>query len=88
MHDLTGADIFGVYRTTLAIVFGTYAVVKTVHFVLGWQAATSRASRPEAVLRRWLVVSLLKIRLRRLWWELIKTGLLAAVFFYLVWLQT
>jgi len=88
VHNLTGADIFGVYRTTLAIVFGTYAVVKTVHFVLNWQTAASRASRPEAIMRRWLVVSLLRIRLRRLSWELIKTGLLAAVFLYLVWVQT
>lgn len=85
---MTGADIFDVYRMTLAIVFGCYAVVRTAHFVWHWQADTQRAGRHEALLRRFLLTSLLRTRLRRFWFDVVQIVVLLAVFAYLVGLQS
>lgn len=85
---MTGADIFDVYRMTLAIVFGCYAIVRTAHFVWHWQADTQRAGRHEALLRRFLLTSLMRARLRRFWFDLVQIAVLLAVFAYLVGLQS
>ena len=88
MQGMTGADIFDVYRMTLAIVFGCYAVVRTAHFVWHWQADTQRAGRHEALFRRYLLTSLLRTRLRRFWFDVVQIAVLLAVFAYLVALQS
>ena len=84
---MTGADLFDVYRQTLAIVFGSYAIVKAGHLLWNWQIGSRRAGRHEAVLRRYLVTSLLRIRLRRFWFELLQIAVLAVIFAYLVGMQ-
>lgn len=84
---MTGADLFDVYRKTLAIVFGSYAIVKTGHLLWNWQVGSRRAGRHEAVFRRYLVTSLLRTRLRRFWFELLQITVLAMIFTYLVGMQ-
>ncbi|UCG17484.1 MAG: hypothetical protein JSV19_05525 [Phycisphaerales bacterium] len=84
---MTGADLFDVYRKTLAIVFGSYAIVKTGHLLWNWQVSSRRAGRHEVVFRRYLVTSLLRIRLRRFWFELLQIAVLATIFAYLVGVQ-
>jgi len=88
MHGMTGSGIFNVYRMTLAIVFGSYAVVRTAHFLWHWQSDTRRAGRHEALLRRFLLTSLLRTRLRRFWFDWVQISVLLAVFVYLVSLQS
>jgi hypothetical protein len=84
---MTGADIFDVYRMTLAIVFGSYAVVRTGHVAWHWQAGTRRAGRHEALVRRFVLTSLLRTRVRRFWFALAQIVVLLAVFAYLLGLQ-
>ncbi len=85
---MTGADIFGVYRTTLAIVFGCYAIVRTARTLWHWQVGTRRAGRREALMRRFLLTSVVRVRLRRFWFDLVQIAVLLAVFAYLVALQS
>ena len=84
---MTGTDVFDLYRRTLAIVFGTYAVIRLINAVWRWQLATQRAGRSEAMLRRYVLVSLLRVRLRRFWFDVVQIGVLTAMLTYLLWLH-
>jgi hypothetical protein len=85
---MTGLQLFDLYRKLLLIVFSTYGTVKLVNFVWRWQLATRRASRHEALLRRYLFLTLLRVRLRRFWLDALQILLLCVVLFGLVWVQT
>jgi hypothetical protein len=84
---MLGMEIFDVYRRLLGIVLGVYTLVHLVNFVLKWQADTRRAGRSEAVFRRYLVTSLLRVRLRRFWLDFAQIGLLVAVLVCVLWLH-
>jgi len=84
---MRGSDIFDLYRQLLAIVVSTYIVVRMVNFVLRWQLATEAAPRWEALVRRYLTVQLMRLRVRRFLFELGQVAVLAAVFGYLLLLH-
>lgn len=84
MHDLS---LFDLYRRLLAIVIGTYAMVRTISFVWRWQAFGRSGSRTEAILRRYVFTVLLGVRVRRFWFEFLQIGGLIAVLAYLLHLH-
>ncbi|MCP4246998.1 MAG: hypothetical protein GY778_08100 [bacterium] len=84
---MRGGDVFDLYRHLLALVVGTYVVVRAVNFIWRWQLATGSAHRLEGLLRRYLVVSVLRLRIRRFVFELGQVLLLTGVLVYLVWLH-
>jgi hypothetical protein len=84
---MRGNDLFGLYRQLLVIVVGTYTVVRMVNFVWHWQLATRSAGRAEAIARRYLVVQVLRLRIRRFVLDLLEVGVLLVVLGYLLWLH-
>ena len=84
---MRGGDLFDLYRDLLALVVGTYVVVRTLNFIWRWQLATGSAPRLEGLLRRYLVVSVLRLRVRRFVFELGQVFLLIGVLSYLAWLH-
>jgi hypothetical protein len=84
---MLGTEIFDLYRRLLGIVLAVYGLVNLVNFVLKWHADTLRAGRSEAVFRRYLVTSLLRVRLRRFWFDFVQIGLLVAILACVLWLH-
>lgn len=84
---MRGGEIFDLYRHLLALVVGTYVAVRTVNLIWRWQLATGSADRLEGLLRRYLVASVLRVRVRRFVFELGQVFLLIGVLSYLVWLH-
>lgn len=81
---MTGTELFDIYRRTLAVVFGSYTVFRTASFAWNWHAATLRAGRGEAILRRYLYATVLRLRFRRFWPLLLQIFALAVIFVYLL----
>jgi hypothetical protein len=84
VHRMTGADLFAIYRTMLAVVFGSYAILRTVSFVWTWHAGTLQAGRSEALFRRYLYASVLRLRFRRFWPLLVQILLLVLILVYVL----
>ncbi len=84
---MPGGDLFDFYRQVLLIVAGTYTVLQTTNFVLRWRMATTAAGRTEALARRYLVVQLLRVRLRRFAFDFLQLAVLIGVLAYLLWLH-
>lgn len=84
---MSGSDVFDLYRQSLTLVVGVYVVFRTANFVIQWQAAIASARKPEAILRRYLAVQFLRVRVRRFAFDLLQVAVLVAVLGYLVWLH-
>lgn len=82
-----GTTLFDLYRRLLAIVVGTYCVVRTVYTVWRWQNPGGDGDSSEAIFRRYLVTILLRARLRRFWFDLYQIAGLVAVLGYLLYLH-
>jgi hypothetical protein len=80
----TDLDLFQMYRWLLALVCTVYAAVVTVRSLGSW-LAYFRESRQTAVLGRYTLVLLLRMRLRRFGGELIQIGLLLVVLIGLIY---
>ena len=76
--------IFDWYRRLLTIAVCTYVIVRTISFVWRWQASGKLAGRTESALRRYMLVNVLRTRLRRFWFDFLQIGGLLAVLLYLV----
>lgn len=76
-------DLFEFYRFLLALLVLVHCVVKLVSFVYRWYAFDSRY-RWAPLVRRYVVVQLLRIRVRRFLFEIAQLGALAAIFILLV----
>ena len=79
-----GVDLFLLWRRMLAVVAGVYTATKAIQFInrsLGELESTDRISR---IKQRYLMVHLLRIRLRDFWWELCQIALLAVVLILVV----
>ena len=84
---MCGSEVFDLYRQLLAILGGSYALVRSVNFVWRWQLATRTATGVEALGRRYLVVQLLRLPIRRFTLDLLQILVLVAVLAYLLWLH-
>ena len=83
---LADLDLFVTFRWTLATVCTIYAVVVTVQSLWDWLAWFS-SSRETAVLGRYTLVLLLRLRLRRFGWELLQIVGLVILFTGVVYLH-
>jgi hypothetical protein len=68
-----GFDLFEFYRFMLAVLVGIYGTGRLVTFIWQWQAAAN-GWLGSAVLRRYVVVLLLRMRFRRFAYELATIG--------------
>ena len=80
-------DLFAFYRRLLLIVVGTYGVIRLILFIWRWRASSLTAARPEALLRRWVELSALRLRVRRFTLDTLQILLLMAILGYVLWLQ-
>lgn len=80
-------DLFALYRRVLLILVGTYTVIKLLQFIWRWRVDTLAAARPEALLRRWVELSALRVRMRRFTLDVLQLVVLAVILVYIVWLQ-
>jgi hypothetical protein len=72
-------DLFELYRFLLASLVCVYVTVRLVAFIWQWQGFGRGGQVGSALLRQYLIVLLLRIRLRRFVYELMVIGGLAAV---------
>jgi hypothetical protein len=79
-------DLFDTYRWMLAVVCTIYASIVTWHSIWPW-LTWFRTSRQTAVLGRYTMLLLLRLRIRRHAGELLQIGLLAGVFGWLLLLH-
>ena len=84
MHEL---EPFNLFRQILLLVVVTYTLVQLIHLIWRWHAWGVTAGRGERILRRWVVLNLLNIRIRRFTLDLIQITALAIIFLGLLWLQ-
>ena len=76
---LGGRDLFEVWRFLLGTLCTIYAIVMTARSLWGWIAYLSAPGRTMTLMRNYVVVSLLRLRVRRHAWELTQTAFWLAV---------
>ena len=79
-------DLFVLYRWLLATVCAVYTAVRTWQSLWRWLGYFG-SSRHRAVMGHYAGVLLLRIRLRRLTWELCQIGVLLAALVYVIYLH-
>jgi hypothetical protein len=84
---MRGSDLFDLYRQLLAILAGSYGAVRLGHFIWRFQMTTRAAPRIEAMLRRYLVAQLLRVRISRFGVDLLQVAGLSGLLGYLLWLH-
>lgn len=84
MRDL---DLFALYRWLLAIVCTIYTIVRLAQTAQGWIAYLWAPSSYSGPLRRYALVQVLRIRVRRFTLDLVQIVALTAAFFALLWLH-
>jgi hypothetical protein len=72
--SLTGGDVFEAWRALLALVCTVYAAVVTGRSCWGWIVYFSGGDRVTSLLRRYTIVQLLRLRVRRFTGELARIG--------------
>lgn len=80
-HNL---DLFDMFRWLLAVVCTVYAVVVTARSLVGWWEYF-RSTRETAILGRYTLVLLLRVRLRRFAGELVQIAGLTVVLILLLY---
>ncbi|MFH1420228.1 MAG: hypothetical protein ABII12_18300 [Planctomycetota bacterium] len=69
-----GRDLFEMWRWLLCVVCAVYAVVVTGRSLWGWYVYLSARDRTRMIMRKYVVVQLLRLRLRPLARELSLIG--------------
>jgi hypothetical protein len=77
-------DLFDFWRWFLAVVCTVYAVVVTARGLWDWHVWLSPRRRETALLRQYVIVMLLKLRLRNFLGEIARIGFWAALLAALV----
>jgi hypothetical protein len=80
-------DLFEFYRTLLFLILTVYAAVMTITMILHAMWLFTGRDRTAAMIRKYLVVLLLRMRLSVLRSELTQIVVLFALFVYLVYLH-
>jgi len=73
-------DLFDFYRYVLGTVVTVYAIVVTVQSALGWHAWLSQPDRHISMLRRYLIIIGLRLRVSEFWADMVISVLLCAIF--------
>ncbi len=84
---MTGGDIFSFYRQLLALLVGTYSLIRLIHFVWRWQAAMESGRRSEVLARRYLVIQILRLRISRFALDLVELGALLLLLAWVIHLH-
>lgn len=82
---MPGFDAFHFFRYLLAVFVTSYAVIAMGQFVRQWRRDTAAAAREEALLRTYLVVHLLRVRIRPFLRDLLEIAALLVVLLILIW---
>lgn len=80
-------DLFAFYRRLLLILVSTYGVIRLIQFIWRWRAGGLRAGRHETMVRHWVELSVLQVRIKRFTLDVLQIVVLAAILAYVVWLQ-
>ncbi len=81
---MTACDLCDVYRLLLAWWVGSYATVRLVMFVGRLQYIGFGDPRAQGLLRQYLLIQMLRVRVRRFSWDLLQIVALLLVFVLLV----
>ncbi len=79
-----GVDLFFLWRWMLAVAGAVYTLVRAVQSIgrwLDWLEPNDQLSR---IKRHYIMVHLLRLRVRDFWWELLQIALLAAALILIV----
>ena len=74
-----GFDVFFLWRWMLAVSGGVYMLVKTIDSLSRWLDWLEPRDRLRRIRRRYVMVHLLRVRLRDFWWELLQIVFLVAL---------
>lgn len=77
-------DLFDFWRWFLAIACTIYTFIVTARWAWEWLKYLAADDRQTLLIRHYLVVQLLRVRLRRFWGELLQIGALCAALALLV----
>ncbi|MCP4589768.1 MAG: hypothetical protein GY842_03405 [bacterium] len=80
-------DLFGLYRRVLLIVVGTYSFIRLIHGIWRWRMGTQRSQRKQVLLRRWVELSVLRVRMRRFTFDILQIVLLMVLLGAIGWVQ-
>ena len=77
-------DFFNFFRWTLSTVVTVYATVLTLQSLWGWWVWLAGSDKYMSLLRRYVVVHGLRMRVRAFWGDVIVCGLLCLMFL-IIW---
>jgi hypothetical protein len=72
LGDFWGRDVFEEWRLILGTVCTIYAVVVTTRSIYGWIAYFTQPDRTTNLMRQYVIVQLLRLRIRPFAWELVQ----------------
>ncbi len=81
---MNGQDLFGLYRTLLTLVLCVYLCIRAFNFADQLLSSTASAGRRQAMAFQYLLVQLLRIRIRRFAWDLLQVAVLLVAFAYVL----
>jgi hypothetical protein len=81
---MSNVDFFNFFRYALGTVVTIYAALITIHWAAGWYKLLMREDRHTSLMRHYLIVSGLRIRLATFWADVL-ISLLLCVAFLLLW---
>ena len=76
---MRGFDLFEFYRFLLAVLVCTYGTIKLILFIWYWHRTGGEGWVGPALVRRYVIVLLLRLRFRRFAYEFLVIGGLAGV---------
>jgi hypothetical protein len=77
-------DLFGFFRFMLAVLVTAYGMIRLIFLIWRWQGISGRVRMGSPVLYRYVIVLLLRARLRRFAYELSVIGGLVVVLVLLI----
>lgn len=78
-------DLFDFWRAFLAIACTVYTLILTFRWLIGWHETLTRPGKPHDVLRRYLLVQALRLRVGRFRRDLLAVAGWAVVLALLLW---
>lgn len=83
--DPSDLDLFQFWRWLLALACTIYAVIVSTRSLFGWMVFLSGAELPHVVMRRYVIVQLLRLRISNFVGDLLWITGLSGVFVFLVY---
>ncbi|NIA07462.1 MAG: hypothetical protein GWP14_07495 [Actinobacteria bacterium] len=79
-----GVDLFFLWRWMLAVTGAVYTATRAIQSLSRWLGGLDTTDRINRIKQHYIVIHLLRIRLRDFWWELCQIVLLAGVLMLVV----